>query len=325
MNPSELAIWQRLDDIVRQWIYGTISKDLLNSILDADDKAIDTWDRLENFFHNNKSTRALHLDSQFTNTKLDQFDGVKSYCTRLKDLADSLKNVGDTVSDNRMALQLLKGLSDEYKQFRTSVRHLKPLPSFAELRSMLELEEQSNQQDLVSELREEAHLTHSSVATPAPVPNSSSSTSAPHNKGVVAKVARGRAKGKVGRIATPTINNNILVSNSSPFVALHHSSSLLRGTSPTPGVIGHQAHGPAHPVRTHLRHPAQLLPGLLLRQYSRPLVVFLGLVPHIKPTMLLLLLLLLLKVLCRLILIRLCTPCPWRIQIIIWIRALPLT
>ncbi|KAL2893028.1 Transcription elongation factor SPT5 [Bienertia sinuspersici] len=87
---------------------------------------IHTWNRLDNFFHN-KSARALNLDSQFTNTKLEQFDSVKPYSTRLKTLADSLKNVGDQVSDNRMALQLLKGLSDEYKSSRTSVQHLKPL------------------------------------------------------------------------------------------------------------------------------------------------------------------------------------------------------
>ncbi|KAL2900938.1 Retrovirus-related Pol polyprotein from transposon TNT 1-94, partial [Bienertia sinuspersici] len=167
-NPSELALWQRLDDIVRQWIYGTISNDLHNSILDADDRAIDTWNRLEHFFHNNKSARALNLDSQFTNTRLEHFDGDKPYCTHLKTLTDSLKNAGDKVSDNRMALQLLKGLSDEYRNFRTSVRHLKPLSSFDKLHSMLELEEQSNAFDLQVKARDEAHLTQAaSVSTPA--------------------------------------------------------------------------------------------------------------------------------------------------------------
>lgn len=70
---------------------------------------------------------------------------VKAYCTRPKVLADGLRNVGDKVSDNRMALQLLKGLSDEYKPFRSSVQHLNPLPSFDTLRSMLELEEQADE------------------------------------------------------------------------------------------------------------------------------------------------------------------------------------
>ncbi|KAL2931712.1 Transposon TyH3 Gag polyprotein, partial [Bienertia sinuspersici] len=115
------------------------------------------------------SARALKLDSQFINTKIEQFDGVKPYCTRLKTLADSLKNVGDKVSDNRMALQLLKGLSDEYKSFRTTVRHLKPFPSFDELRSMIELEEQSNASDLLVKAQAEAHVAHASPPSSSPV------------------------------------------------------------------------------------------------------------------------------------------------------------
>ncbi|KAL2900376.1 2 3-bisphosphoglycerate-independent phosphoglycerate mutase [Bienertia sinuspersici] len=153
-----MALWQRIDDIVRQLIYGTNFNDLLNSILDTDDKAIDTWSRTKIVFHNNKSARASNLDSQFTNTKLKQFDGVKPYCTRLKFLGDSLKDIGDKVSDNQMALQILKGLSDEYKNFRTFVRRLKPLPSFDELCSMLEFEEQTNASDLLIEARAESHL-----------------------------------------------------------------------------------------------------------------------------------------------------------------------
>ncbi|KAL2939124.1 Protein disulfide isomerase-like 5-3, partial [Bienertia sinuspersici] len=165
---------------------------------------IDTWNRLENFFHNNKSFRALNLDSQFTNTKLEQFDGIKPYCTHLKTLADSLKNVGDKVSDNSTALQLLKGLSNKYKSFRISVRHLKTLPSFDELRSMLELEEQSNASDLLVEVREEANLTQISAPSQPLTDHSSQSASrganshrGGRNKGE-GKVNSGKGKGGAG-------------------------------------------------------------------------------------------------------------------------------
>ncbi|XP_060202446.1 uncharacterized protein LOC132630868 [Lycium barbarum] len=33
------ALWERLDDIVRHWIYGTISNDLLNTIIHQEDTA----------------------------------------------------------------------------------------------------------------------------------------------------------------------------------------------------------------------------------------------------------------------------------------------
>ena len=44
--------WQRLDDIDRTWIYGTISPTLLKSIVCLDDSALDVWNRIENNFQN---------------------------------------------------------------------------------------------------------------------------------------------------------------------------------------------------------------------------------------------------------------------------------
>ncbi|XP_060195146.1 uncharacterized protein LOC132624372 [Lycium barbarum] len=124
------APWERLDDIVRQWIYGMISNDLLNTIIHQEDTTAEAWNRLVHLFQDNKSARVLALDAKFTNTKLVDFSNVKAYCTRLKVLADNLTNVGHKVSDERLVLRLLRGLSDEYKTFRTTVQHRTPLPSF---------------------------------------------------------------------------------------------------------------------------------------------------------------------------------------------------
>lgn len=60
---SEKAIWQCLDDIVRQWIYETIVTDLLNSIISSDDTTAKGWSRLESLFLDNKTTRACQLDA----------------------------------------------------------------------------------------------------------------------------------------------------------------------------------------------------------------------------------------------------------------------
>lgn len=40
------SLWKRLDAIVKQWICGTISADLLQSILKPGSTAMETWDRL---------------------------------------------------------------------------------------------------------------------------------------------------------------------------------------------------------------------------------------------------------------------------------------
>ncbi|XP_060171506.1 uncharacterized protein LOC132602744 [Lycium barbarum] len=153
----------RLDDIVRQWIYGTISNDLLNTIIHQEDTAAEAWNRLVHLFQDNKSARALALDTKFTNTKLVDFSNVKAYCTRLKALADNLANVSHKVSDEQLVLLLLRGLSEEYKTFQTTVQHRTSLPYFDIVRSMLELEEDSDGEDTIHDSGSNAALVSHNV------------------------------------------------------------------------------------------------------------------------------------------------------------------
>lgn len=51
----------------------------------------------------------------------------KAYCTELKIIAEDLKNSGVAVSDTRMSLQLLQGLTEDFKSFRSTVQHMSPL------------------------------------------------------------------------------------------------------------------------------------------------------------------------------------------------------
>ena len=141
---SKDSEWQRLVDIVRKWIYGSIRPSLLQSIVRPDDCAFDAWNRLENNFQNNKTSQILHLESQFNDISLSTFSNVKSYCNELETIATSLNNLGTSITDTRLALQVLHGLTSEYKTFRSLVQHMNPIPSFDTLRSMLELEECSN-------------------------------------------------------------------------------------------------------------------------------------------------------------------------------------
>ncbi|XP_012066605.2 uncharacterized protein LOC105629352 [Jatropha curcas] len=138
---SAQAHWDRIDNIVRQWIYGTISSDLLNTIINPDDTALDAWNQLAELFQDNKTSRAIHLEIEFANTNLRDFPDAKAYTRRLKVLADQLANVGAKVSNQRMVLRLLTGLTDAYEGFVTVVQNKSSLPSFDQVKSMLLLEE----------------------------------------------------------------------------------------------------------------------------------------------------------------------------------------
>ncbi|GKA97624.1 retrovirus-related pol polyprotein from transposon TNT 1-94, partial [Tanacetum coccineum] len=142
--------WSRLDSIVLQWIYNTIFNDLLHTILAPDPTAKQAWDRLKSIFQDNKHSRALYLEQQFTNLRLDNFSNVFAYCQELKVLADQLSNVGSPVSNDRLVLQLVAGLNESYDSFASHLQHTDPLPQFYEARSRLILEETRKKKQAVT-------------------------------------------------------------------------------------------------------------------------------------------------------------------------------
>ncbi|XP_021726598.1 uncharacterized protein LOC110693731 [Chenopodium quinoa] len=138
---DENELWSTLDATVLSWIYATISNDLLHTIIEPDATAMEAWNRLRDIFQDNKNSRVVTLEAEFSNTKLEHFPNVSAYCQRLKSLADQLKNVSAPVSDSRLVIQLVSGLTRAYRGVGTLIRQSDPLPPFYQARSMLTLEE----------------------------------------------------------------------------------------------------------------------------------------------------------------------------------------
>ncbi|XP_021766585.1 uncharacterized protein LOC110731041 [Chenopodium quinoa] len=72
-KPTDLSgdMWTRLDSIVKNWIYGTISEDLLETIL-----CQQIWDKLKAIFQDSKQTRAVYLENQFNALHLYNFADI---------------------------------------------------------------------------------------------------------------------------------------------------------------------------------------------------------------------------------------------------------
>jgi len=85
--------WSTLDATVLQWIYSTISTDLLTTILELNSTAMEAWNRLEDIFQDNQNVRAVTLEQEFSNTRMEDFSNVFAYCQHLKMLSDQLSNV----------------------------------------------------------------------------------------------------------------------------------------------------------------------------------------------------------------------------------------
>ncbi|XP_050878116.1 uncharacterized protein LOC127081931 [Lathyrus oleraceus] len=128
-NDSEL--WNRLDTVVLQWMYATVSQDILQSILIVDDTAEECWKRIAAMFHDNKNSCAVQLENQFSNINLKDFPPTKAYCNRLKTLSDQLANVDSPVTNTRLVLKMISGLTDAYAGFVTYIQQHDSLPTFA--------------------------------------------------------------------------------------------------------------------------------------------------------------------------------------------------
>ncbi|XP_021726215.1 uncharacterized protein LOC110693401 [Chenopodium quinoa] len=158
-RPKEIddATWNRLDAIVKNWIYGTISKDL------------------------------------FAKTKLENFANMSDYCKQLKLLADQLANVDCPVSDRKMVMQLIAGLTmGEYDTVAAIVSQSEPTPTFNKARCMFILEE--TRQNKQSEAGQ-----HALVAQSSPMPASQSSAPSPASQSTTDQqggIGRGRGKGR---------------------------------------------------------------------------------------------------------------------------------
>ncbi|KAM0071092.1 putative RNA-directed DNA polymerase [Helianthus debilis subsp. tardiflorus] len=131
--------WAEIDAIVLQWIYGTLSDDLLVRVLDADSTARLAWEKIQNIFISNKSSRAATLEHDFTNTTLSSCLSLDEYCQKLKDLAEQLGDVDHPVTESRLVLQLVRGLPPEFDTVASFINQSST--TWDNARSMLQLEQ----------------------------------------------------------------------------------------------------------------------------------------------------------------------------------------
>ncbi|XP_021974820.1 uncharacterized protein LOC110869925 [Helianthus annuus] len=108
-NPStktdtNYSAWSKLDALILQGIYNTLSNELLARVLNTNIIARAAWLQIQEIFINNKHARAVTLETKFTNTTLSSCSSFDDYCQTLKDIAEQLRDVDQPVNDNRLVI-----------------------------------------------------------------------------------------------------------------------------------------------------------------------------------------------------------------------------
>ncbi|CAH1449194.1 unnamed protein product [Lactuca virosa] len=164
----EYLQWAEIDAHVLQWIYNTLSDELMVRILETDTTAQAAWNKLKSTFLNNKGSRAAALEQEFTSLTLGACSSMKSYCQKLKDLADQLGDVENPVTESRLVLQMVRGLPPEFDVVGAYINQSSP--SFETARSMLQLEQRRQ--------KARQNQTHTVLAAPTSVDRTSQNEAA---------------------------------------------------------------------------------------------------------------------------------------------------
>lgn len=109
--------------------------------MELDFVAMEALNHLTNIFQDNQNACVVTLEKEISNTCMEYFPNVSSYCQRLKILFDQLRNVGSSVNNHRLAFQLIYGLPKAYHIVSTLIRQSNPIPAFYQVHSMLTLKE----------------------------------------------------------------------------------------------------------------------------------------------------------------------------------------
>jgi len=118
--------WTRMDCVVRSWLYGTLSNDLVDIVLSKSPHgsiARTTWLAIEAQFLGNKEARTLHLDARFR-TFVQGDLSITDYCKRFKRMADDLADLGEPVTDRMLVLNVLRRLRRLQDRFHRACQNV---------------------------------------------------------------------------------------------------------------------------------------------------------------------------------------------------------
>nr|GFA27539.1 hybrid signal transduction histidine kinase M [Tanacetum cinerariifolium] len=79
-------------------------------------------DKIISFSIPNKDARALNLDNELRSIKIGKMT-VNEYCTKIKSMADRLKNLGCAVSDKNLVIYTVNGLDSKFATLVEIIRH----------------------------------------------------------------------------------------------------------------------------------------------------------------------------------------------------------
>ncbi|KFK30733.1 hypothetical protein AALP_AA6G020200 [Arabis alpina] len=117
-NPDYPA-WIRSDQVVRSWIFGSLSEDVLSVVAHCT-TGQEVWLTIAKHFNRVSSSRLFELQRKLqTVTKNDKT--MAEYLSEIKKICDQLKFIGSPVTETMKVFTALNGLGQEYEPIKTTI------------------------------------------------------------------------------------------------------------------------------------------------------------------------------------------------------------
>uniref|UniRef100_A0ACD5TMM9 Uncharacterized protein n=1 Tax=Avena sativa TaxID=4498 RepID=A0ACD5TMM9_AVESA len=132
--------WVLNDFAIVSWYNATVTPSTLEIVEERTDTAYTLWRSIRSLFRSNRDARATYLRDEFYSFPQGDLS-VVDYTSKLKQMADTLRDLGCRIKERELCHNVLRGLDERLQH---AIPHMTRgrLPSFIKLRSFLLLEEQ---------------------------------------------------------------------------------------------------------------------------------------------------------------------------------------
>ncbi|KAJ1701542.1 hypothetical protein LUZ63_001321 [Rhynchospora breviuscula] len=133
-NP-EFLHWQQQDQLILAWMFSSMTQPMLAQVVNCQ-TAMDLWNTLSQIHGSQSMAKVLDLKLQLQTAKKGG-STCAQYIQQMQALADRLRSIGSTVTDQDLVVYTIQGLGSEYDAFVTAISMKDPPPSMPELCSLL--------------------------------------------------------------------------------------------------------------------------------------------------------------------------------------------
>jgi len=119
-NPEFLK-WTRIDQLVKAWIFGSLSEEALKVVIGLN-SAQEVWLGLARRFNRVSTTRKYDLQKRLgTSSKAGKT--MDAYLSEVKNICDQLDSIGFPITEQEKIVGVLNGLGKEYESIATVIEH----------------------------------------------------------------------------------------------------------------------------------------------------------------------------------------------------------